>query len=148
MLKNLKLTYKNLVLKVNMVKEIQIKSTKRNQLIEITNKVQDIISESKISSGICVLYTPHTTAGIIINENADPDVKVDILAALEQIVPKIDFKHCEGNSDSHLKSLICGKEKTLIIENNQLVLGAWDGIYFMEADGPRERKVYVKIVEG
>jgi secondary thiamine-phosphate synthase enzyme len=127
--------------------EINVKSAKRNELIEITNEIQKIILKSRVSSGICVLYTPHTTAGIIINENADPDVKVDILGALEDMVPKIDFKHCEGNSDSHLKSLICGKEKNLIIENNNLVLGTWDGIYFGEFDGPRERKVFVKIIE-
>jgi secondary thiamine-phosphate synthase enzyme len=128
--------------------EINLKSTKRNELIDITSKLQKIVSESKISSGICVIYTPHTTAGIIINENADSDVKKDLLAALEQMVPKINFLHGEGNSDSHLKSLICGKEKTLIIENVSLKLGTWDSIYFMEADGPRVRKVFVKIIKG
>ena len=122
-----------------------ITTNKRNELIDITSQIKEIISNSKIQSGICVLYTPHTTAGIIINENADPDVKTDLLNALEQMVPKIDFKHCEGNSDSHLKSLICGKGKTLIIENGELVLGTWDSIYFAEFDGPRNRKVFVKI---
>lgn len=129
-----------------MLKEINVKTNKRNELIDITFQIQKIISESKISSGLCVLYTPHTTAGIIINENADPDVKTDLLSALEKLVPKINFKHVEGNSDSHLKSLLCGKEKTLIIKNSQLRLGAWDGIYFVEFDGPRNRKVYVKII--
>jgi secondary thiamine-phosphate synthase enzyme len=127
--------------------EINLKSTKRNELIDITSKLQKIVSESKISSGICVIYTPHTTAGIIINENADPDVKTDLLAALEQMVPKINFLHGEGNSDSHLKSLLCGKEKTLIIENNVLVLGTWEGIYFADFDGPRDRRVFVKLIE-
>jgi secondary thiamine-phosphate synthase enzyme len=129
-----------------MLKEISVESKERNQLIDITDKVQAIISESKVSSGICVLYVPHTTAGIIINENADPDVKTDLLNALEKMVPKINFQHSEGNSDSHLKSALVGKEKTLIIKNSELLLGTWDSIYFMEADGPRRRKVYVKLL--
>ncbi|MFA5763268.1 MAG: secondary thiamine-phosphate synthase enzyme YjbQ [archaeon] len=129
------------------MKVIQIKTNKRNELIDITSKIQKIILESKISSGACILYIPHTTAGIIINENADPDVKTDLLAALGAMVPKINFLHGEGNSDSHLKSLICGKEKILIVENNTLVLGTWDGIYFAEFDGPRNRKVFVKLIE-
>jgi len=128
-----------------MLKEIKVTSTKRNELIEITSLVQKFISESKIISGICVLYTPHTTAGIIINENADPDVKTDLLNALKNLVPKIDFLHAEGNSDSHLKSLLCGKEKTLIIQDSQLLLGTWDGIFLAEFDGPRVRKVFVKL---
>jgi secondary thiamine-phosphate synthase enzyme len=131
---------------VSKLQKIQIRTNKRNELINITSKIQEEISKSNIKSGICVLYTPNTTAGIIINENADPDVKTDILAALDAMVPKIDFKHMEGNSDSHLKSLLCGKEKTLIIENKELVLGTWDGIYLSEFDGPRNRKVFVKLI--
>ncbi len=129
-----------------MLKEINLKSIKRNELIDITREIQDVVNMSKLSSGVCILYTPHTTAGIIINENVDSDVKTDLLAVLDEMVPKINFLHGEGNSDSHLKSLICGKEKTLIIENNKLVLGTWDGIYFAEFDGPRNRKVFVKIL--
>jgi secondary thiamine-phosphate synthase enzyme len=131
-----------------MFKEIKISTTKRNELINITQEVEKVVNESGINTGICVVYVPHTTAGIIINENADPDVKTDLLAALDKIVPKIKFLHGEGNSDSHLKSLLCGKEKSLIVEKGSLKLGTWDGIYFAEFDGPRERKVYVKIVEG
>ena len=131
-----------------MFKEINLKSTKRNELIDITKEVQEVVNISKIESGICVVYTPHTTAGIIINENADLDVQTDLLAALEKMVPNINFKHMEGNSDSHLKSLICGKEKTLIVENVFLKLGVWDSIYFMEADGPKDRSVFVKIIQG
>jgi secondary thiamine-phosphate synthase enzyme len=131
-----------------MFKEITLKSTKRNELIDITGEIQEVVNISKIDAGICVVYTPHTAAGIIINENADPDVKTDLLTALEAMVPKINFLHGEGNSDSHLKSLLCGKEKTLIVENVSLKLGVWDSIYFMEADGPRSRRVYVKVIEG
>ena len=94
--------------------------------------------------GLC----PHTTVGIIINENADPDVKEDLLNALEKMVPKINFSHAEGNSDAHLKSLICGKDKSIVVEKGSLKLGQWDGIFLAEFDGPRNRKVYVKIVEG
>jgi secondary thiamine-phosphate synthase enzyme len=95
---------------------------------------------------LCVLYVPHTTAGLIIQENADPAVKEDLLNSLEELVPKINFKHMEGNSDAHLKSTLVGKEKTLIIENNSLLLGTWDGIYFAEFDGPRTRKIFVKLI--
>lgn len=123
-------------------------TTKRNELIDITSQVQEVVIASGFETGICVVYAPHTTAGVIINENADPDVKVDLLDALEKMIPKINFKHAEGNSDAHLKSLLCGKEKTIIVEKSSLKLGTWDAIYFMEADGPRERKVYVKVVEG
>jgi secondary thiamine-phosphate synthase enzyme len=129
-----------------MLKEISVESKERNEMIDITEEIKSIILESKVFSGICVLYTPHTTAGIIINENADPDVKNDLLNALEKMVPNINFQHSEGNSDSHLKSALVGKDKTLIIKNSELVLGTWDSIYFMEADGPRRRKVFVKIL--
>jgi secondary thiamine-phosphate synthase enzyme len=131
-----------------MFKELKIESKKRNELISITAKVENVVNNSGINTGICVVYAPHTTAGIIVNENADPDVKTDLLDALEKMVPKINFKHSEGNSDSHLKSLICGKEKSLIVEKGSLKLGQWDGLYFAEFDGPRDRKIYVKIVEG
>jgi len=131
-----------------MFKELKILTKERNELINITDNVEDVVNKSGINTGICLVYVPHTTAGIIINENADPDVKTDLLDALEKMVPKINFKHGEGNSDAHLKSLICGKEKSLIVEKGSLKLGQWDGLYFMEADGPRERKIFVKIVEG
>jgi len=131
-----------------MFKEIKVSTTKRNELIDITSQVQEVVIASGFETGICVVYVPHTTAGVIINENADPDVKIDLLDALEAMVPKINFKHAEGNSDAHLKSLICGKEKTIIVEKSSLKLGQWDGIFLAEFDGPRNRKIYVKVVEG
>ncbi len=131
-----------------MLKSFEVKTSSRNELVEITDKIKEIVINSKVKSGICAVYNPHTTAGILINENADPDVASDINNALEKLVPNINFAHLEGNSDSHLKSILVGKEKTLIIENNELVLGTWDGIFFTEFDGPRNRKVFVKIIEG
>ena len=128
-----------------MLKEILITTKKRNELIDITDKIQKIVSESGTCSGSCFLYCPHTTAGLIINENADPNVGKDLLEALEKMVPKMNFLHSEGNSDAHLKSALVGKEKTLLIEENDLVLGQWDAIYFAEFDGPRQRKVFVKL---
>lgn len=130
-----------------MFKEINLSTNKKNELIDITSKVELTVNLSGINTGICVVYVPHTTAGVIINENADSNVKSDLLNALDAMVPKINFKHVEGNSDAHLKSLICGKEKTIIIENGSLKLGQWDGLFFAEFDGPRERKIYVKMVE-
>ena len=130
-----------------MLKEIPIKTSVRNELIDITSKIQAFVKESKIENGLCVVYCPHTTAGITVNENADPDVKEDLLLALEKIVPNVQFKHSEGNSDSHLKALITGTEKTFIIEKGNIVLGTWQGIMFLEADGPRNRKIIVKIIK-
>lgn len=129
-----------------MVKEIQVNSLERNQLINITSQVKKIVSDSKVKNGLCVVYCPHTTAGIMVNENADPAVASDLLRALEALVPKIDFEHSEGNSDAHLKSALVGPEKTFIINDGELVLGVWQAIYLFEADGPRERKVIVKCI--
>jgi secondary thiamine-phosphate synthase enzyme len=131
-----------------MFKELKILTKEKNELINITAKVEDVVNKSGINTGICLVYVPHTTAGVIINENADPDVKTDLLDALEKMVPKINFKHDEGNSDAHLKSLICGKEKSLVVEKGSLKLGTWDGLFLAEFDGPRNRKIFVKIVEG
>lgn len=131
-----------------MIKTFEVKTNSRNELVEITDKIKEIVESSKVKEGICVIYNPHTTAGILINENADPDVASDMNKALTKLVPDINFAHMERNSDSHLKSIIVGKEKTLIIENNQLILGTWDGCFFAEFDGPRNRKVFVKIIEG
>lgn len=129
-----------------MLKSFEVITSKRNEIIEITDKIKEIVDNSKVKSGICVIYNPHTTAGILINENADPAVAIDMNNVLEKLVPDINFTHLEGNSDSHLKSMLVGKEKTLIIENYELVLGTWDGIFFTEFDGPRKRTCYVKIM--
>ncbi len=131
-----------------MLIEFKVKTSKRNELVNITSRIEKIVSDSKIKSGFCIVYCSHTTAGIIVNENSDPDVVSDLLGALEKMVPNINFKHAEGNSDAHLKSTLVGCEEHFIVENNKLVLGIWQAIYFMEADGPRERSVFVKVLEG
>lgn len=119
-------------------------------LIDITGIVQQDVKNSGIISGIAVIYSPHTTAGITINENADPDVKRDLIYGFEKAFPTSDpnYRHYEGNSHSHLKSSTVGASSYLIIENGKLLLGQWQNIYFCEFDGPRNRTFYVKIMEG
>ncbi|HOK18440.1 MAG TPA: secondary thiamine-phosphate synthase enzyme YjbQ [Caldisericia bacterium] len=127
---------------------IRIKSKKRVDAIEITDYVRNIIKSLGVKDGACILYTPHTTAGIIINENADPNVIEDILDRLNELVPKnLNYKHLEGNADSHIKSSITSSSVNLIIENGELMLGTWQGVFFLEFDGPRERKIYCKILK-
>ena len=118
-----------------------------NHIIDVTKEIQEIVKESKIQDGLCTVYIPHTTAGITINENADEDVKHDILKEINKIVPlEDDYLHAEGNSAAHLKASIFGFSQTIIIENGELQLGTWQGIYFCEFDGPRTREVCVKII--
>jgi secondary thiamine-phosphate synthase enzyme len=115
----------------------------------ITQKVNQAIRESGVSEGICVVFCPHTTAGMTINENADPDVVTDLLFALKKTLPdRPEFRHCEGNSAAHLKASLTGSSVTVIIENGRLLLGTWQGIYFCEYDGPRNRNFYIKIISG
>lgn len=129
-------------------KTIRIDSKKSIELIDITKEAKDYITESLIKSGIFLIYTPHTTAGITINENADPAVRGDIENFLKKNFPHEPyFKHMEGNSPSHLMSSYFTPAQALIIENNQLVLGTWQGIFFCEFDGPRRRKVFFKIIK-
>jgi len=124
-----------------------VKTAKREQLVDITAQVMEIISKSGVNSGICVLYVPHTTAAITINENADPSVRVDIEETLSKLVPYgKGYRHLEGNADSHIKSTLVAPSITLIVENGRPVLGTWQGIFFCEFDGPRTRKVHVKII--
>lgn len=127
---------------------LTIQTNKRDELLPITDRIQDMIAQSGIKSGLCMLYVPHTTAAVTVNENADPDVARDILMAIDQIIPFHDprYKHMEGNSASHVKACFFGTSETLIIENGHLVLGTWQGIYFCEFDGPRTRKLHIKIL--
>ncbi len=127
---------------------IRIKSKKRVDAIEITDYVRNIIKSLGVKDGVCVLYVPHTTAGIIINENADPNVIEDILDRLSEFAKEnLNYKHLEGNADSHIKSSITLSSVNLIIENGELMLGTWQGVFFLEFDGPRERKIYCKILK-
>jgi len=132
-----------------MIKELRVKTSSRVELIEITHLVEKVISEAKIKSGLCTVYVPHTTAGVTINENADPSVKSDIVAELNKVIPFDDnYSHLEGNAAAHIKSSIIGSSETLLVDGGSLVLGTWQGIYFCEFDGPRSRKVIVKLIEG
>ena len=128
---------------------LSIKSSKKTQLIDITSDIQNIVSNSGIQEGIAVIFVPHTTAGITINENADPAVKSDMLMVLNKIIPENEnYRHMEGNSPAHLKSTLVGASETVIIEKGRLMLGTWQALFFCEFDGPRTRKVQVHILEG
>jgi len=125
---------------------LSVKTSARTELIDITSKIARLVKESGVSEGRCMLYVPHTTAAVTINESADPSVKDDILMVLNQIVPwDANYKHREGNSPAHVKSTLVGASETVAIENGSLALGTWQGIFFCEFDGPRTRKVDVRI---
>jgi secondary thiamine-phosphate synthase enzyme len=126
------------------MQEIKIKSKNRNEMIDITHEVEEIIKQENIKDGFVVIYVPHTTAGVTINEGADPSVQRDIIATLEKLIPENDnYHHMEGNSDAHIKASLMGSSSTVLIKNNNLVLGTWQHIFFYEADGPRNRKVII-----
>ena len=131
-----------------MLKEITIKTNTQTQILDITAQVQKVVEESRITEGLCCVFVPHTTAGVTINENADPSVKQDILMELNKIIPFNDnYSHSEGNSAAHIKASIIGSSVNIPVKNNNLLLGTWQGICFCEFDGPRTRKFYVKIIE-
>jgi len=130
------------------VKTVQftLQTSGRSQLIDITSRVREAVTASGIREGLCTIFIPHTTAAVTINENADPDVVRDFLYELDKIVPWQDgYRHAEGNSAAHLKSSLIGVSKQVLIENGRLILGTWQGIYFCEFDGPRTRRVLVRI---
>lgn len=131
------------------MEKINIKTRQRIELVDITEKIQDIVTRSKVKEGICFVFCPHTTAGLTINENADPSVQRDIMDALNKLVPTgAGYSHAEGNADSHIKSSLFGSSLTIFIEGGQLAFGTWQGVYFCEGDGPRSREVWVRIVRG
>jgi len=124
-----------------------IQTTKTQQFINITNKVAEAVKNSKVQNGIAVIFVPHTTAGVTINESADPDVVRDMIAALKKTYPvNGEYFHFEGNSHAHIKASLMGSSCTVIIQGGKLLLGTWQGIYFCEFDGPRDRKLYVKVI--
>ena len=126
---------------------LTVNSKDRTELIDITSRVQDTVRSASGGSGLCMLYVPHTTAAVTINESADPSVKDDILMVLNQIVPwEAGYRHLEGNSPAHVKATIVGSSELIAIEHDRLVLGTWQGIFFCEFDGPRTRKVHIKII--
>ena len=126
----------------------RVRTRRRSEIVDLTPTVERLVRDNAVKSGMAIVYVPHTTAGVTINENADPDVKADMLRKLETMIPKDEtyYQHGEGNSDSHVKTALVGNSATVLIEDAKLVLGTWQGIYFCEFDGPRERKVLVKLV--
>ena len=129
-----------------MLQSFTVKTGSHDELIDITSEIQGIINKLSPSDSICYIYTPHTTAAITINENADPTVQRDIIKGLAHLkLESVRFSHMEGNSPSHIKSSLIGCSEIVFIENGRLLLGTWQGIYFCEFDGPRTRKVFVKV---
>ncbi len=131
-----------------MLKEIRVSTQSHSQMIDITRRVSEAVTESGIKAGVCYVFVPHTTAGVTINENADPSVVTDILKETGEIIPwENGYKHIEGNSAAHIKASLMGFSQVVFVENGRLVLGTWQGIYFCEFDGPRNRKVLIKMQE-
>ena len=130
-----------------MLKEITIQTGAQTQIFDISAKVQDAVGESGVAEGLCCVFVPHTTAGVTINENADPSVKQDIVMELNKVIPFDDnYSHLEGHSAAHIKASIIGSSVNVPVKNNHLLLGTWQGICFCEFDGPRSRKYFVKII--
>ena len=137
----------NLLRRCVMKVEFTVKTSAREQIVDITSLVQKAVSESNIKDGFAFCYVPHTTAAITINENADPDVTRDILYKLKKEIPQSEgYHHAEGNSDAHIKSSLFGTSQQILIENGRLVLGTWQAVFFCDFDGPRQRKFIVRIV--
>lgn len=131
-----------------MLNRLSIRTHSRSELMDITPLVRDIVHKSKIENGVCYVFVPHTTAGITINENADPSVRQDILMELDKLVPwQGDYTHLEGNAAAHIKASLVGSSETIPIEKGDLVLGTWQGVFFAEFDGPRRREVWVRITK-
>ena len=129
-----------------MIKQLTIQTKKKTEMINITEEIEKIIKESGLKEGRCYLFVPHTTAGITVNEGADPAVAEDILDKLSELVPESqDYHHTEGNAEAHIKSTLVGISLTLLIKNSQLVLGTWQSVFFCEFDGPRQRKVIIRL---
>ena len=127
---------------------LSVKTRERTELIDITSDINQLIQKSGTDQGLCMIYVPHTTAAVTINESADPSVKSDILMILNQIIPwEANYRHLEGNSPAHIKSTLVGSSELIAIENRRLILGTWQGIFFCEFDGPRTREVDVRIIE-
>ena len=127
--------------------EITVRTRSREDMVDITPKLEEIVRKNNFKNGILYIYVPHTTAGITVNENADPSVKVDIMSKLSELVPRSgNYHHLEGNADAHIKASIVGSSLTIFVEGGRLVLGTWQGVFFCEFDGPRTRRCLVKFV--
>jgi len=129
-----------------MFKELSVSTSNKNEFVDITQKIEGILQDTEVKEGTVTLFVPHTTAAVTINENADPDVKKDMIQALHRMVPENErYEHMEGNSPAHVKASLLGMSETLIVYKGKLILGTWQGIYFCEFDGPRMRKLMIKI---
>jgi len=130
------------------MEKFAVSSNQRTQIIDITVQLQSIVSTSGIQEGTCNVFIPHTTAGITINENADPDVKADMLMEINKIIPFQDnYRHMEGNSAAHIKASLFGSSQVILIQNGRIQLGTWQGVFFCEFDGPRSRKVWINLIK-
>lgn len=129
------------------MKQINLTTGSRRQMVPMTQDVQAVIRDTGVTDGLCHVWVPHTTAAVVVNENADPDVARDLIAAYEAMIPNIRFAHGEGNSDAHLMATLLGSSVTIPVESGRLRLGTWQGLFFVELDGPRQRKVWVSWLE-
>ena len=128
---------------------LSVKTNNRTELLDVTSRVQEVVRQSGVGEGVCHVFVPHTTAGVTINENADPSVKADILMVMNKIISDREpYRHSEGNSPGHIKSSLFGPSLAILVSGGRLVLGTWQGIFFCEFDGPRTRKLHVKVVAG
>lgn len=127
---------------------IEVRTRSRSELVEITEELQAVVERSGVRSGVLVAQSLHTTAGLTINENADPDVARDLVGKLDALVPRDEpfYRHAEGNSDSHVKTTLCGPSLSVLVGEGRLVLGTWQGVYLCEWDGPRERRIAVRVI--
>jgi len=129
-----------------MAQQIEVRTRSHDELVDITNEVQGVVSRQGVTTGLCHVFVPHTTAGLTLNENWDPSVRRDVLVALDKLVPwDDDYQHGEGNSAAHVKASLMGFSHTLLVDNGRLVLGSWQGVYLTEFDGPRQRRVWVSV---
>jgi secondary thiamine-phosphate synthase enzyme len=129
------------------IQTLKVKTTRRTQLVDMTAQVQQAVEKSRVSGGVCYVYVPHTTAAVMINECADPDVARDLEGAFDRLIPfEGPYRHAEGNSDSHMKSVLVGTSQTIFVEDGKLKLGRWQGVFFCEFNGPRDRYLQVKVI--
>jgi len=132
-----------------MIHTLSVRTNRRTELVDITGEIQELVRQSGVTEGVCHIFQAHTTAGLTINENADPSVQADILMVLNRIISEKEaYRHLEGNSPAHIKASLMGAQLTVLVSNDRLVLGTWQGVFLCEFDGPRTRKVHIKIMAG
>ena len=132
-----------------MIHTLSVRTNRRTEMVDITGEIQELVRQSGVTEGVCHIFQAHTTAGLTINENADPSVQADILMVLNRIISEKEaYRHLEGNSPAHIKASLMGAQLTVLVSNGSLVLGAWQGVFLCEFDGPRTRKVHIKIMAG